>query len=51
LACCEPITLQTGDISTQFIYPNTGLYISGGINPYLDWTPGNFTGYINCGTT
>ncbi len=48
MACCEPIILQTWDVSTQFIYPNSNLYISGGINAYLDWISWEYTGYIQC---
>ncbi len=47
LQCCDDKLLQTNNtIHTLFI---SDLFISWGNNPYFSYTPGDYTGYVNCG--
>ncbi|HRU50002.1 MAG TPA: hypothetical protein P5155_00705, partial [Candidatus Absconditabacterales bacterium] len=46
LGCCDVVKIKTGYELGFIYYPNSVLYVSGGINPYF-YLDGN-TGYINC---
>ncbi len=48
MQCCSPIILQTWDVSTQFTFSQPNLYISGGLNADLVWTPWDYTWYVEC---